>query len=149
MKDLFDNLAEIIKASAQSNLGIFALLAIALAVLAYFFFARTSEKIKAGIFTMLFLGVAVFGVAMFKQSQPSDTPAPAFPTPLAMPLPAPAPAVVTAGLPSGYGMKVCGCWGPNPNPTEMEPRCASGYVRINVCAGSCSPGHPPYAYVCM
>lgn len=54
-----------------------------------------------------------------------------------------------AGLPSGYGMKVCGCWGPNPAPTAPEQRCASGGVRENVCPAMCAPGHPAYAYVCM
>jgi hypothetical protein len=53
-----------------------------------------------------------------------------------------------AGLPPGYGMQVCGCWGPNPAPTAPEPRCASGQVRVNICQGLCAPGHPLYAYVC-
>lgn len=60
---------------------------------------------------------------------------------------APPPAPI--GLPSGSGMQVCGCWGPNPAPTAPEPRCASGRVRVNVCPGFCAPGHPLYAYVCM
>jgi len=59
------------------------------------------------------------------------------------------PPPVPAGLPSGFGMQVCGCWGPNPAPTAPEPRCASGGVRVNVCPGLCAPGHPLYAYVCM
>jgi hypothetical protein len=54
-----------------------------------------------------------------------------------------------AEFPSGFGMQVCGCWGPNPAPTAPEPLCASGAVRVNVCPGLCAPGHPPYAYVCM
>jgi len=53
------------------------------------------------------------------------------------------------GYPSGYGMKPCGCWGPNPVPVEYEPQCASQKVRVNVCAGWCAPGHPVYAYVCQ
>lgn len=64
-------------------------------------------------------------------------------------LPAPAPQPVPVGFPSGFGMRVCGCWGPNPAPTAPEPQCASGAVRVNVCAGFCAPGHPLYAYVCM
>lgn len=59
----------------------------------------------------------------------------------------PNPAVVR--LPSGYGMQACGCWGPNPSPTAVEPKCMSGGVRINICPGLCAPGHPLYAYVCM
>lgn len=61
----------------------------------------------------------------------------------------PFPPSASAGLPSGYGMQTCGCWGPNPAPSVPEPRCASGGVRLNVCPGFCAPGHPPYAYVCM
>ncbi len=60
----------------------------------------------------------------------------------------PAPPLARTGLPSGYGMKVCGCWGPNPAWTAPEPQCLSGRVRVNVCPASCSPGHPQYAYVC-
>lgn len=52
------------------------------------------------------------------------------------------------GLPSGTGMQVCGCWGPNPSAIASEPQCASGQVRINVCPGQCAPGQSPYAYVC-
>jgi hypothetical protein len=29
-----------------------------------------------------------------------------------------------AGLPSGFGMSACGCWGPNPPATAQEPRMA-------------------------
>jgi hypothetical protein len=58
------------------------------------------------------------------------------------------PPVTSTSLPSGYGMQVCGCWGPNPAPFAVEPRCASGRVRVNICPGFCAPGHPLYAYVC-
>jgi hypothetical protein len=53
------------------------------------------------------------------------------------------------GFPSGYGMKVCGCWGYNPAPIEPEPRCQSGNVRINACPGFCPTGGSPYAYICQ
>lgn len=53
------------------------------------------------------------------------------------------------GMPSGYGMQICGCWGFNPAPTLPESRCASGAVRVNVCPGYCSGGGNPYAYVCQ
>lgn len=55
----------------------------------------------------------------------------------------------SSGLPPGYGMQVCGCWGPNPSPVAPESRCSSGNVRLNVCPGFCAPGHPRYAYVCQ
>jgi len=51
------------------------------------------------------------------------------------------------GFPSGYGMVVCGCWGPNPPIRHYEKKCASKKVRLNVCQGWCAPGLP-YAYVC-
>jgi len=74
---LFEHLPAIISAAAQSYLGILALLAVALSVLAYFFFARASEKARVGIFVLLFLGVIGFGAAMFRAapSGPLATPA--------------------------------------------------------------------------
>lgn len=68
MDTLAQRLPEIITAAAQSYLGILALLSIALAVLAYFFFAKASEKVKVGIFVLLFVGVIAFGAAMFRAS---------------------------------------------------------------------------------
>ncbi len=65
MDELAKNLPAIIGAAAQSNLGMLALFAIALAVLAYLFFARASEKARIGIFVLMFCGVAGFGAAMF------------------------------------------------------------------------------------
>jgi len=68
MNELIKNLPDIITAAAQSYLGILALLSVALSVLAYLFFARASDKVKVGIFVLLFLGVAGFGTAMFRVS---------------------------------------------------------------------------------
>jgi hypothetical protein len=68
MEKLIERLPEIITAAAQSYLGILALLSVTLSVLAYFFFATASEKVKVGIFVLLFLGVFGFGVAMFRVS---------------------------------------------------------------------------------
>ena len=53
-----------------------------------------------------------------------------------------------SGFPPGFGMQVCGCWGFNPPNVAPEPRCQSGQVRINQCAGFCPGGGSPYAYVC-
>jgi hypothetical protein len=74
MDNLIEGLPEIITAAAQSYLGILALLSVALAVLAYFFFAKASEKVKVAIFVLLFLGVFGFGVAMFRASHEAPTP---------------------------------------------------------------------------
>jgi hypothetical protein len=68
MDKLIERLPDIITAAAQSHLGILALLSVALSVLAYVFFAKASEKVRVGIFVLLFLGVAGFGVAMFLAS---------------------------------------------------------------------------------
>jgi hypothetical protein len=73
MDKLVERLPEIITAAAQSYLGILALLSVALSVLAYFFFAKASEKVKVGIFVMLFVGVIAFGVAMFRASAEAPT----------------------------------------------------------------------------
>ena len=86
MDKLIEHLPQIITAAAQSYLGILALLSVALAVLAYFFFASASEKVKVGIFVLLFLGVAGFGTAMFRAA-PTATDA----THDASPKPAPDP----------------------------------------------------------
>lgn len=66
MNDLMDNLPAIISTAAQSYLGILALLCVALTILAFFFFTRASEKVKFGVFVLLFFGVISFGVAMFR-----------------------------------------------------------------------------------
>ncbi len=68
MEKIFEHLPEIITAAAQSYLGTFALLSVALAVLAYVFFSKAREKVKIGIFVLLFVGVLGFGTAMFRAS---------------------------------------------------------------------------------
>jgi len=75
MDQLLKSLPDIIKAAAQSQLGILALLVVALSILAYVFFAKASEKIRVGVFVLLFAGVIGFGVAMFRASDPNPPPA--------------------------------------------------------------------------
>ncbi len=74
MDTLLSKIPEIISTAAQSRLGIFATLSIALAVLAYVFFSAASEKVKVGIFALLFAGVAGFGAAMFQEQKPKEMP---------------------------------------------------------------------------
>ena len=76
MDKLIDRLPDIINAAAQSQLGILALLSIALSVLAYFFFAKAAVKVRVWIFVLLFLGVFGFGVAMFRVSPGTSGAAP-------------------------------------------------------------------------
>lgn len=59
------------------------------------------------------------------------------------------PTIIPAGLPSGYDVQPCGCWGPNPPSFSPEPRCSSGTSQVVVCPAMCAPGHPAYARVCM
>jgi len=66
MDQLFKSLPDIIKAAAQSQLGILALLVVALSILAYVFFAKATVNVRVGIFVLLFAGVVGFGVAMFR-----------------------------------------------------------------------------------
>jgi hypothetical protein len=82
-----------------------------------------------------------YGAWRVAHSSPQPSP---MPWPPAQPNP-PQP----AGFPSGWGMQVCGCWGFNPALTAPEPRCASGWVRINICQGFCQGGGQPFAYVCQ
>jgi hypothetical protein len=158
---LIDKLPDIIREAAQSPLGIVALLVIAFSVLAFFFFRGATEKTRILIFSMLFLGVLGFGSALLENRQP-DPPEPEpepFPTPQPAPAPSPAPTPapepqptplpVSSGFPSGYGMQICGCWGPDPQEIVPEARCASGQVRLNQCSGWCPTGSVPYAYVCQ
>jgi hypothetical protein len=70
MDNLIEHLPKIITAAAQSPLGILALLSVALSVLAYCFFAKSSEKVKVGIFVLLFLGVVGFGGAIVQEIPP-------------------------------------------------------------------------------
>lgn len=75
MDQLFKSLPDIIKAAAQSQLGILALLVVALSILAYVFFAKATVNVRVGIFVLLFAGVIGFGVAMFRASDPNLPPA--------------------------------------------------------------------------
>lgn len=53
------------------------------------------------------------------------------------------------GLPSGYGMQQCGCWGGSPSRIARENRCQSGRVVAMQCQGFCPGGGSPYGYVCQ
>ncbi|MBB3181955.1 hypothetical protein [Variovorax sp. Sphag1AA] len=87
MDQLFKSLPDIIKAAAQSRLGILALLVVALSILAYVFFAKATVKVRVGIFVLLFAGVLGFGVAVLRES---DSKPPSM-APTSAPAPAPAP----------------------------------------------------------
>jgi hypothetical protein len=69
MDQIAKNLPEIIKASASSPLGILALMIIALAILAFYFFKAASEKARIMIFVILFVGVAALAGVIMRQSK--------------------------------------------------------------------------------
>ncbi len=73
MNNFFQNTPNIIAEAAKSPLGIFALMIIALSILAFFFFRASSDKIRASIFFLMFIGVVSFGAATL-HSVPSTTP---------------------------------------------------------------------------
>jgi hypothetical protein len=72
MNRFFENVPNIIGVAAKSPLGLLALMIIALAVLAFFFFRSSSDKIRTAMFVLLFVGVVCFGVAAVR-SIPSST----------------------------------------------------------------------------
>jgi hypothetical protein len=61
MDNFFQYLPNIIQEAAQSPLGLFALMVIILSVLGFVFFRKSSEKIRAGMFILMFIGVVSFG----------------------------------------------------------------------------------------
>ena len=63
---------DIIRAASTSPLGIFALMIVAVSVLAWIFFKDAGERLRAGIFIMLFVGVAAYGFAI-ANSMSGDT----------------------------------------------------------------------------
>src|SRR6476646_7813032 len=70
LADFWGSIPGIIKESATSPLGIFALMIVALAILAFFFFKDAGTKVKLAIFLLLFLGVAVFAAkVVYKANQ--------------------------------------------------------------------------------
>ncbi|WP_101757974.1 hypothetical protein [Oceanicoccus sp. KOV_DT_Chl] len=71
MKEVLENLPDIIKASSESSLGVVALMLILFSALSWGFFRRSSEKWKVTSLAMFFLGCILFGYTAFKTSQDS------------------------------------------------------------------------------
>jgi len=69
MKSADNNLPEIIRAAAETALGIVALMVIAISILAYFFFKHADEKVRIGIFIILVGGVGAFSWAVLSKSK--------------------------------------------------------------------------------
>ena len=76
MPELSAQLPAIIGEAAKSPLGIFALMIISLAILGFFFFKEASEKTRIAIFSMLFVGVAAFGLSIVRATSAAEPAAP-------------------------------------------------------------------------
>ena len=74
--DAAKSVPDIIKAASTSPLGILALLIVGLAGLAYAFFKDARENLRAAIFSMLFLGAALYGWAIVRHFSSSAEPLP-------------------------------------------------------------------------
>src|SRR5258707_9148296 len=57
---------DIIKAAADSNLGILALIILVLTSLAILFFRKADDTVRVGIFVLMFAGLGLFGWAMIR-----------------------------------------------------------------------------------
>jgi hypothetical protein len=68
MDSVADNAPSIIEAAAQSTLGILALLILTVGVIAYLFFGKSSDRVKVVIFSMIFVGMAGFGLVILGQA---------------------------------------------------------------------------------
>lgn len=68
LNDLIEKSAEIIQAAAASPLGVVSLAAILFSVLAFFWFRKSSEQIRIGIFVLLFIGVLLFTFSTGRES---------------------------------------------------------------------------------
>jgi hypothetical protein len=72
MSGLFGALPEIIKNASSSRLGIFALMLLIVAGLAYVFFRKSGERVRAAIFLCFFAGAALIGLAALGTTQPDQ-----------------------------------------------------------------------------
>ncbi|NJO41700.1 MAG: hypothetical protein HC865_13975 [Cyanobacteria bacterium RU_5_0] len=82
---LFENADKVISAAANSNLGFASLIALALSVLACFFFHRSSELIKVSIFTLMLISAGLFIFATGQAEREINT------NPIAVSSPTPSP----------------------------------------------------------
>lgn len=76
MDGLIESAPGIIEQAAKSPLGILALMVLAISVLGVVFFRGASEKTRARMFVLMFVGVASFGYAIFRKVQPNGSDSP-------------------------------------------------------------------------
>lgn len=73
MDTAIESAPSIIEAAAQSTLGILALLILTVGVIAYLFFGKSSDRVKVVIFSMIFVGMAGFGLVVLGESTEART----------------------------------------------------------------------------
>jgi hypothetical protein len=89
LADIWQNVSQIIKEAATSPLGLLALMIIALAILAFFFFKDAGVPVRIAIFITSFVAVVVFAAKIaYKAAQPKSDGSPT-PTPISAATPAP------------------------------------------------------------
>ena len=66
LEKLIGQLSNVIKAAATSRLGLFALMIIALSLIALIFFQDAGTPVRVGIFGLMFGGAALLGVRLFR-----------------------------------------------------------------------------------
>jgi hypothetical protein len=104
MGELLRNAADIIKAAAQSSFGIAALIIIVSGVVGVILFRKEEKSsVRIGVFTLLFVGLIGFGLAILYAQQiepkisPTTTPATTIsPTPIVKSEPSPTPSATPA-----------------------------------------------------
>jgi hypothetical protein len=67
MNTLIENLPRIIEQAARSDLGIFALMIVAVSIIGFFFFRHASEGLRLVVFLLFFGGLVAFGMAIYRQ----------------------------------------------------------------------------------
>lgn len=70
LDEFFKNADDIIDKSAQSPLGLIALMMIVFAIIGFLFFKKDSEKIRIGIFIFLFTGITLLVISVQGNNKP-------------------------------------------------------------------------------
>jgi hypothetical protein len=69
VNNLLNNIPDIIEQAARSNLGIFALMIIAVSLIGFYFFRRSPQGLRLIVFLLFFFGVVAFGAAIVLESR--------------------------------------------------------------------------------
>ena len=64
-----NNIPEIIEQAAKSNLGIFALMIVAVSIIGFYFFRHAAPILRLIVFLLFFSGVVAFGAAILRESR--------------------------------------------------------------------------------